>query len=78
VPKAIWLFQQQEKALQKLFSNPGRKQSQSGWDITTKIFAALTFLFAALLVVLTICLLKLRRRVVTSPSDVDTYELNAA
>lgn len=57
---------------------PPRKQSQSGWDITTKIFAALTFLFAALLVVLTICLLKLRRRVVTSPSDVDTYELNAA
>lgn len=53
-------------------------RKQSGWDNITKIFAALTAVFATLFLVLMICFLKLRRRMVTSPRDVATFELNAA
>ena len=53
-------------------------RKQSGWDTITKIFAALTAVFATLFLVLMICFLKLRRRMVTSPRDVATFELNAA
>eukprot|EP00438_Fugacium_kawagutii_P013080 Skav213381 [mRNA] locus=scaffold797:235353:240535:- [translate_table: standard] len=42
---------------------------QSGWDDTTKIFATLTFVFGGLLLVLTLFMLRLRRKISTTPRE---------